>query len=269
MLKGRRKAGTVILALALGIPFAFTSHAAAADYTNACRNGAVPTNWDQVDVSMNATAGPAGNAVKLTNLAGSMAVPGTVFVAGYNLGLLTAGPNSIPATVHSIIDAANTSEGSQSTSDANTTISTTISDPDGNPGTGDESATPGTANASYADQTWTPSAPGVIGFHEHDDPAVTGAGGGGIIAVAHLAGGVINVSFHCTSGTVAGSMPGVPTFFNAPIFASTEVTAAQVAAAQNCASLRAKLLKAIKKARKAKNKAKVKKLRKRLRKLTC
>jgi hypothetical protein len=271
MLKGRRRVGALILALALGMPLAFAGQAAAADYTNACRNSVVGTNWDQVDVSMNGTAAPAGNTLKLTNLAGSMAVPGTVFVAGYNLGLLTAGPNSIPATVHSIIDAAGTSEGSQSTSDSNTTISTTITDPNGTPGDGDESATPGTANVSYADQTWTPSAPGVIGFHEHDDQAITGATGGGIIAIAHIAagGGTLNVQFHCTSGTVAGSMPGVPTFSNAPIFASVEVSAAQVAAAQQCASQRAALQKKIKKAKKAGNKKKVKKLKKKLRKLAC
>jgi hypothetical protein len=70
---------------------------------------------------------------------------------------------------------------------------------------------------------WTAGASGTINFHEHDDSAVTGVAGGGFIAVAHLAGGLINVQFHCTSGTVTGSNPGVPTFIPAPTVTSTTI----------------------------------------------
>ena len=35
-------------------------------------------------------------------------MPGAIFVAGYNLGLLTVGVNNIPTDFTSVIDAANT-----------------------------------------------------------------------------------------------------------------------------------------------------------------
>jgi hypothetical protein len=226
MSMGRRRAGAVVVALALGIPFAFTSQAGAADYTNACRNSAIATNWDQVDISLNGTAPAsvtAGNPLTLSNIQESLTVPGAIFVSGYNLGLLTTGSNSIPATAHSVIDASNTVQGSQTTNNVDNTLMTTITDPNGIPGSGDETATPATATANFADQTWTAGASGTIDFHEHNDTAVTGVAGGGVIAVAHLAGGLINVQFHCTSGTVTGSNPGVPTFSDAPTFASTSI----------------------------------------------
>ena len=106
ILRGSKRAG-LVLTLAVISGFAFASQASATDYTNACRNSAIGTNWDQVDVSMSATASPAapGGPVTLSNIHQTLAVPGSVFVAGYNLGLLTTGSNSIPATLHSVIDA--------------------------------------------------------------------------------------------------------------------------------------------------------------------
>jgi hypothetical protein len=258
----------------MGCGFAFASQAAAVDYTNACRNSAVGTNWDQVDVTLTGTASPAtgGGPVTLSNIHQEVTVPGNIFVVGYNLGLLSEGDNTIPATLHSVFDAGNTAQGSETTNDANTNISTTITDPDHVPGNGDETATPGTASVNFADQAWTAGASGVINFAEHNDSAITGVAGGGSISIAHLAGGVINVQFHCTSGTVAGSNPGVPTFINAPSFASTQIQpaaagggAGAVATNPRCTSLHKKL----KKAKKAHNKAKVKKIRRKLRKLGC
>jgi hypothetical protein len=259
----RRRMKAFVLALALGTvtALAFTGPASAANYTNACRNSAVGSNWDQVDVSLSGTpsaAAPSGT-VTLSNINQQIAVPGSIFVAGYNLGLLSAGPNSIPATLHSVIDASNTAQGSQSTNDVDTTISTTITDPNGTPGSGDETATPGVASAHFADEAWTAGASGAIDFHEHNDTGITGASGGGIIAVAHLGGGVINVQFHCTSGIVAGSSPGVPTFSDAPNFASAQITNPKCK----------KLEKQLKKAKKAKNQKKVKKIRKQMRQLGC
>jgi hypothetical protein len=224
----RRKTGLLALALAVGCGLAFASQAAAVDYTNACRNSVIGTNWDQVDVSLTGTASPnpvtAGGSITLGSLHQSVTVPGDIFVVGYNLGFLTAGPNTVPATVHAVIDAPNTVEGSKTTNSVDTSLSTTITDPDGIPGNGDETATPATTAVDYADETWTAGPSGTINFAEHNDTAINGVTGGGLIAVAHLAGGVINVQFHCTSGTVTGSNPGTPTFSDAPTFASTDVT---------------------------------------------
>jgi hypothetical protein len=225
-MKLHSKASLAVAALAAGL-LAFASQASAADYTNACRNNVQTANWDQLGVSLSATAPastPAGTAVTLSGIQESLTVPGEIFVAGYNLGVLTVGPNSIPATAHTLIDASNTVQGSQATNDVNNTLMTTITDPNGIPGSGDETATPATANATFDDQTWTAGASGTIEFHEHNDTAITGVSGGGIIAIAHLAGGLINVQFHCTSGTVTGSNPGVPTFSDAPVLATTTIT---------------------------------------------
>jgi hypothetical protein len=215
---------TALLAISLITGIALSaSPAGAVDFTNACRNSAVGTNWDQLNVSQSATAPPSvspGDAMTLSNISQTVAVPGAIFVAGYNLGVLSAGQNNIPATVHSVIDGTNTVEGSQTTNNVDTTLSTTISDPDGTPGTGDETATDASTTVPFADETWTAGPAGTIGFHEHRDDSVTGVAGGGIVAVAHLAGGLINVQFHCTPGTVAGSNPGVPAFSDAPSFAS-------------------------------------------------
>jgi hypothetical protein len=220
----------VAFALAMVGAFSFTSQASAGTqtYTNACRNSAVGTNWDQITVTMTGNS-PAvttpGASVPYTNNTASSAIPGAIFVAGYNLGLLTVGSNTIPADVHAIIDASNTVQLSQSTNTVATTLTTTISDPDGVPGSGDETATDASTSVTFNDMTWTAGASGVINFHEHNDTAINGVSGGGFIAVAHLAGGLINVQFHCTAGSVTGSNPGVPTFFDAPTITSTAIDA--------------------------------------------
>jgi hypothetical protein len=169
-----------------------------------------------------------GGAVTLSNNSQSAAVPGAFFVAGYNLGFLAAGPNTIPADVHSVIDATNTVEGSQATNTASGSISTTITDPNGIPGSGDETATPGAISVTYDDENWTADTDGGdIAFREHRDDAVNGVSGGGLVAVAHIpapGGGSLNVQFHCTPGTVTGSNPGVPTFTDGPAFATTAST---------------------------------------------
>src|SRR6266545_5561913 len=223
----RFRAALVVCVVVVVASLAMSATAGAVDFTNACRNSAVGTNWDQVNVSLSGASSPSavspGDAVTLSNFSQTIAVPGAIFVAGYNLGLLTVGQNNIPATLHSVIDGSNTVQGSQTTNNVDTTLSTTISDPDGTPGSGDESATDASATVAFADQTWTAGASGTIGFREHRDDNVTGVAGGGLIAVAHLAGGLINVQFHCTPGTVTGSNPGVPSFTMAPDFASTTI----------------------------------------------
>jgi hypothetical protein len=231
-MRKRRRSALAVLALAVAAVFLLSASPASAGtqtYTNACRNSAVGTNWDQISVTMtgNSPAGfvSPGDTVPYTNNTVSSAIPGAIFVAGYNLGLLVVGPNTIPATVHAVIDASNTTQLSQSTNNVDTSLSTTITDPDGTPGSGDESATDASASVTFNDMTWTAGASGTINFHEHNDTAVNGVSGGGFIAVAHLAGGIINVQFHCTAGSVTGSNPGVPTFFDAPTITSTGIDA--------------------------------------------
>lgn len=215
--------GTTVLALP-----AENASANPQTYTNACRNNVNTTNWDQIDVTMTGTS-PAGAVapgatVPLTGISLKMSIPGAIFVTGYNIGLLTKGTNTIPATVRAVIDAENTVELSQNTNSVDTSLSTTITDPDGTPGTGDERATNATGSVTFADQAWTADADGgTITFHQRNDPTVTGSSGGGVVAVAHIpsGGSTLNVAFRCTAGRVAGSEPGTPTFFNAPTLTST------------------------------------------------
>jgi hypothetical protein len=199
--------------------------AAPQTYPNACRNSAVPTNWDQVSVINSATspAGPVspGDTVPLTNITTQMSIPGAIFVAGYNLGLLTKGVNNIPGHISQVIDGANTTQGSQSTNTVDSVLTTTITDPDGTASTGDETASDASTLVNFADMSWTAGTGGPIAFAEHNDKTLTGSSGGGLIAIADLAGGIIKVQFHCTAGSVAGSNPGTPTFADAPAFATT------------------------------------------------
>lgn len=211
--------------------------AASATFANACRNSAVPTNWDQITVTMNglspASVAP-GDPVTLSGLSLQMSIPGAIFVAGYNLGLLGPGVNNIPGDIHEVIDATNAvAPTSQSTNTVSAILSTTISDPDGTPGSGDETASDASATVSFNDMTFTAGASGTMKFAEHNDAAITGVAGGGIIAIAHLAGGLLNVQFHCTSGTVAGANPGVATFVPAPPFTFTDIVAPNVAPTAN------------------------------------
>jgi len=56
-----------------------------------------------------------GGATTLTGITQSAAIPGAIFVAGYNLGLLQQGGNNIPANVNTKIEGTNTTQGTQTT----------------------------------------------------------------------------------------------------------------------------------------------------------
>lgn len=216
-------------ALAVAMPPGENASADSKSYTNACRNSVVPANWDQIGAVNTMTAPatvPAGSKFNLTGISLQLAVPGTVFVTGYNFGLLPKGTSTVPADVYEVIDATNTVEGSQQTNVVSASLSVTINDPDNTPGTGDESASDATGTASFANLTWTAKS-GVINFSEHDDQALTGIDGGGIVAVAHVS--VIDAAFHCTSGTVQNPgnpvPPAVVTFTKSPVVATTRTAA--------------------------------------------
>ncbi|MGZ5358296.1 MAG: Calx-beta domain-containing protein [Solirubrobacterales bacterium] len=229
MLK-RRSAALAVLAAAAGAVFVLPagSASAAATFDNACRNS-VTANNSQIQVTMDGVGQPnptPGGDATLSNIQQTLSVPGGIFVAGYNLGLLTAGQNTIPATVRTIIEATNTDEGTQPTPFAPSSISTTITDPDGTAGTGDESASDGTMTVAYPDQTWTPTdaSGAVIEFREDTVQPLSPAVGveTGAIVIRAVIGGFLNVSFACSPATVAPPDPGTVTFIDpAPAFAST------------------------------------------------
>jgi hypothetical protein len=231
-LKPRKRAAAGTLAFTVAaILFLFpASPAAAVSFPNACKNSLSSFYDKQVNVDITAAASPnpasPGGTVTLSNISQTVPnLPERVFRAGYGFGLLTVGQNNIPADIVTVIDGDSTVELQENTNLASTTISTVITDPDGNPGSGDESATDGSLSVTYNDQTWNAGAGGTVGFREHTDPAITGVAGGGIQIVAHF-GGFYDVQFHCSPGTVTGPFPGPFTFTftdPAPTFASTPI----------------------------------------------
>ena len=123
-----------------------------------------------------------------------------------------------------MIAGTNTVEGTQTTNSVATTATTTISDPDGSPGSGDETATPGTLSVTYADETWTAAASGPINFREFTTtPPVTTTTGG--INITAVVAGIITVRFGCDPGTVVESAPPSTIVYTDPAatFASTTI----------------------------------------------
>lgn len=95
-----------------------------------------------------------------------------------------------------------------------TTVSTTIADPNGIPGNGDETATPLQINLGLADTTWTTNGGGLPAFSQGGPgtlptiPAGQVAAAattpiGGIFISAQVAGGLIKANFDCQGGTSA------------------------------------------------------------------
>ena len=124
-------------------------------------------------------------------------------MAGYNLGLLRVGLNTIPGSVETMIEGTNTVEGTQMTP-VTTSVSTTITDPDGSaPGTGDESATDGSSMSPTPTRPGRPE-PRAINFRE--DTVTISAGGGPLhpAASSHRNDpGSCTIRFGCGPGTVA------------------------------------------------------------------
>jgi hypothetical protein len=258
------KAMAVLALGAVGV-LGIVSEAGAVPVSNACRNS-VNANSTQIPTDLSGTSPasvPSGGSVPLTGLQQQVTIPGGVFVVGYNLGLLTVGDNTIPGNLRTVIEGTNTGQSTQTGGPTNFSVTTTITDPDATPGTGDETATDASGTAAYPPVNFTAGASGPLEFRE-DTVTPLGAPDVGALIVNAVVGGVIPVQFRCSPGTVTGPDPGVSSFIDpAPTFASTQVAAGATKA--ECASLRKKL----KKAKKAKNKAKVKKIKKQIRKLGC
>ena len=141
------------------------SPASAVTFDNACVNSLIPTQASLIPITMtaDASAEPGRRARRHGHLEqhpAAAAIPPAVFIAGYNAGVLMTGPNNIPVTnIHTVIEGTNTTQGTQTTNIATATAVTTITDPDGSPGTGDETATPGALDVTYSNETWTAGAP--------------------------------------------------------------------------------------------------------------
>jgi hypothetical protein len=145
-----------IVAGALG-PQATRVQAGTVNFTNACTNSAT-LEANQVDVTLTGSAPAsvdAGAQFQLAGISQTLFLPGALFVAGYNLGLLPEGQATVPGNVRTIIEATNTVEGTQTTPVINVSIVTTINDPDNIPGSGDETASPAEVTVNYPAQNWT------------------------------------------------------------------------------------------------------------------
>ena len=118
-----------------------------------------------------------GDSVALTNIQQSRELPGTIFLAGYNLGLLTVGPNTIPATrgdddrghEHGRGDAGH-QRGVDLDLDHDQRPRRVRRAPAMRP------ATDGSFSVTYNDQTWTAGPRGTINFREDTVPIGAGAG---------------------------------------------------------------------------------------------
>ena len=171
MIKRRRTAVLAAFAVVASVFLLPASPAKAVTFDNACVNSLIPTQASLIPIDDDrdrvAEPGGARGDGHLEQHHQTAAIPPAVFVAGYNAGVLMTGNNNIPVTnIHSVIAGTNTVQGTQTTNNASTTATTMITDPDGTPGTGDETATAGTLGVTYADQTWTAGASGTINFRE-------------------------------------------------------------------------------------------------------
>jgi hypothetical protein len=200
-----------------------TDPAGAVVQSNACTNS-VTADATQIDVTLTATAPAsvsAGASVQLTSISQSLSLPGFTFVAGYNVGLLQEGVNTIPGSVRTVIEGSNTVQGTQMTPSTSVAVTTTINDPDNVPGTGDETATAVAVVVSYPNQTWTAGASGTIQFREDTVPLAANSGG---VLVNLTIGGFLNVQFRCSPGTVTPPDPGVVSLIDpAASFATTQI----------------------------------------------
>jgi hypothetical protein len=226
----RRKSALALLALAAAAVFvlpASSASAATATVDNACANS-VTANFSQIAVATSGDDGVTtvapGGATTTTGLSQSGAVPGAIFIAGYNLGLLTTGVNNIPATVNTKIEGTNTTQGTQTSSNAATAVTTTITDPDGAPGTGDETATPATFTANYSNLSWTAGANGTIDYRQESIPAAPPTAASNSLLINAVVGGVFPVQFRCAPGTVTPPDPGIITLIDpAGSFDTTDI----------------------------------------------
>ncbi|MFM2077705.1 MAG: hypothetical protein RJA49_1595 [Actinomycetota bacterium] len=200
---------------------------------NACQNNA-NGNWADIPWTLAGSAAPNPitlGAGDITLAAGNVtgAIPAAILTAGYNLGLLTVGTNIIPTKIWIAQSATNVDTGAGVkgtltrvvTLDLPTQLTSVITDPDGTPATGDETATPIDVNQPLPNWVVTPlggnvdfkqATPGSIGTL----PVGAGAPGapgaplaikGSIFTQSLVQGGIIKVNFDCQPGTADPAIP--------------------------------------------------------------
>ncbi len=181
--------------------------------TNACFSNATAT-YSDLALTLSGTGAPnpatlGGGSVTLSGSAFTGDIPSTLLVAGYNLGLLSVGVNTIPATVYVARSASNATPANQ-VNNFTVSASFTITDPDGVPGTGDETGTPLSVTQALPNMVVTPTggnvafaqaAPGSIGTVPLGTGGANIAVAGSIFLQASVAGGLIKANFDCSPGT--------------------------------------------------------------------
>jgi hypothetical protein len=238
MLKRRNAVPTVLTlaAVAVFVLPASSASAGSAAVSNACANSVTP-NHSQIEVTTSGDDGVTtvtpGGSTTTTGLGQSAAIPGAIFVAGYNLGLLAEGMNNIPANVQSKIEGTNTTQGTQTTNlvggsppDGSVSVTTTIDDPDNTPGTGDETGTDASFSVSYNDLSWTASGPdgSTIDYRQDSVTTLPLSDANNTLRIQALVGGFLNVIFRCAPGTVTPPDPGTVAFIDpAPSFDTTTI----------------------------------------------
>lgn len=222
--------GMLAAMLAVLLP---ASPAAAAVQTNACSNTASPNNTQlNVDTTGTAPASVApGQQFTLSGISQTLFLPGALFIAGYNLGLLPPGLNNVPGDIKTTIAGTNTVEGTQTTPVTPVGVVFTITDPDGIRGSGDETATDAQVTVNYPNQTWTAGASGQIAFREATIPLAVDQGG---IVIHATVGGIITVGFRCSPGTVTPPDPGTIALIDpAAAFFTTQIVVPPTAPVAN------------------------------------
>jgi hypothetical protein len=215
--RGRRWAAGLATLSAL----AFAAPASAADFTNACKNSVEPNNYSQIGVNgMTATipaSVPPSTNFSITDIKGTAKIPGTVFVAGYNLGLVHDG-DTLDGTVQMTIEGVNTTQQIQTTPEVPVKIGPVhINDPDGEPATGDETSEDADVPFALPDETWTSGAgEGTMTFSEVPVTPIASTKGGLLLTASiPTSGNPLVVKFGCNPGTVdeeQNKPNGVPTY---------------------------------------------------------
>lgn len=230
----RRTAALALLGLTAGLLPVLLGAAPASAGTvttpNSCtQNVQAGTSALSVTLSGDGLPNPAVlgvDTVTVSNATLAIDVPGAILVAGYNLGLLTVGVNNIPANITVHLLATGAVETDQTVGPVAVVGTTTISDPDGAPGTGDESATDLSISTPLPSTSWTPTG----------GPLSIRLGNSSTTATV----GVLNVTFSCTPGTPTpagcGSAPLPPCTGTNPVAALpfTTVTVNAPATAPVC-----------------------------------
>ena len=226
---GRVAVTLAMMVGAVGAVGLSSAPAFAANQSQACVNTLTPDVFTlDADITGTSPASVApGASVPLTNLNMTAALPGGLFVAGYNAGLLSNG-QMINGTAKVVIRGANTTEGTQTTNTVAVQIGPlVVTDPDGTPGTGDEVAQAASFTTTFANQTWTSDGNGSVTFRQESTPNLSA---GSLNVTANVG---FNVGFKCSPGTVGGTPPAATLNPSAATISTTNVAVPAAAPVAN------------------------------------